>query len=325
VADLVNARSTLGLRVSANQLRGRLHERIGALKEDLAQVAALVAAGIDFPEEDVTFFHRDEIRGTLQRVQGELQTLVARSRQGRLVREGLAVAIVGRPNVGKSSLLNALLRDNRAIVTEVPGTTRDTLEESTEIGGVALRLIDTAGIRDTRDVVEREGISRSNRAIAQADLVLLVLDGSAPLQAEDEALLRRVSPQATLVVVNKQDLLGQSSAPWIDRLDGLAWRPLSALTGEGLERLEAWVLHWALGEDRPLLEEALITNMRQEQAAQRALAAVGETLGALGEEAGDELLAIDLQRGLDALGDIVGQTTADDLLGRIFSRFCIGK
>lgn len=325
VGDLVRSRSALGLQVSANQLRGRLHDEILALRDAVQHAAALVAAGIDFPEEDVVFAHREDIAGRLRGVQARLATLLERAAQGRLLREGLAVAIVGRPNVGKSSLLNALLRENRAIVTEVPGTTRDTLEEAAEIGGLMLRLVDTAGIRRTEDVVEREGIERARRAMARADLVLLVLDGTEPLTPDDETLLAEAPPGATLVVVNKQDRLGRRPAPWADRLVEHAWLGLSALTGEGLPEMERWIRHWALSDERPVLEDALITNLRQEQAARQAHEAVQGALATLEQALGDELLAVDLDRVLFALGDIVGETTPDDLLNRIFAEFCIGK
>jgi tRNA modification GTPase len=325
VSDIVNAGSALGLQVSANQLRGRLYEAILALKEDVAHVAALVAAGIDFPEEDVVFSHRDDIVGRLQGVAGTLGEMVARAGQGRLLREGLAVAIVGRPNVGKSSLLNALLRENRAIVTEIPGTTRDTLEETAQFGGLLLRLIDTAGIRATEDPVEREGVRRSEKAMAQADLVLLLLDGSAPLAEEDRRLLQESPEARTLLVVNKRDRMTGDAPAWVDDVRNRTWVAISALTGDGLDAMEQQVRRLAFAEERPQLEHVLITNLRQQQAAQQALAAVEQALRGVDEQVGDELLAIDVGRALDALGDIVGETTADDLLNRIFAEFCIGK
>jgi tRNA modification GTPase len=325
VGDLVRTRSALGLQVSANQLRGRLHDEIAALQDEVQQVAALVAAGIDFPEEDVVFAHQGEIAGRLERVRARLEALLARASTGRIVREGLAVAIVGRPNVGKSSLLNALLRENRAIVTDIPGTTRDTLEEAAEVGGLMLRLVDTAGIRHSEEVVEREGIQRARRAIAAADLVLLVLDGAEPLTSDDETLLGEALPGATLVVVNKQDRLGGRKPDWIGRLEGREWLGLSALTGAGLPELEQRIRSWVLRDERPVLEDALITNLRQEQAARQAAEAVRDALQAVHGGVGEELLAVDLQRVLSALGEIVGVTTPDDLLNRIFAEFCIGK
>lgn len=335
--DMVRARSALGLQVSANQLRGRLHGEIAAIKEEIVQVAALVAAGIDFPEEDVVFAHREELAARLTTARERLTALVKNARTGMIVREGLAVAIIGRPNVGKSSLLNALLREKRAIVTDIPGTTRDTVEEAMDIAGLMVRLVDTAGIRATEDQLEQEGVTRARAARAQADLVLLVLDGSEPLNMEDETLLNACGPDTTLAVINKIDRLKDKNrvenndgknyiAPeWEGRLHPVPSVSISALTGEGLENLEAGIRGWALREDRPRLEDAAITNQRQEQAARRALEAVHQSLEALEQNRGEELLAIDLEGVLSALGDIVGETTPDDLLHRIFAEFCIGK
>ncbi|MBI3993939.1 MAG: 50S ribosome-binding GTPase, partial [Candidatus Lambdaproteobacteria bacterium] len=245
--------------------------------------------------------------------------------QGRLLREGLAEAIVGKPNVGKSSLLNAKQRENRAIVTEIPGTTRDTVEEAAELGGLLLRLIDTAGIRESQDLVEREGIARSRAAMAQADLVLLVLDGSAALEREDRELLGIAEAARTLAVLNKQDRMRGAVPEWVGEVAPFPHVTLSALTGQGMDALELALRRWALDDERPQIEPALITNLRQQQAAQAALDAVQGALAGLAQGLGDELLAVDLARALDALGDIVGETTADDLLERIFAEFCIGK
>lgn len=325
VADIVRASSEAGLRVSANQLRGRLYEAIHAFQEELAHVAALLAAGIDFPEEDIVFAHREEIAGRLRKSHEGLRKLLQTAERGRILREGLAVAIAGRPNVGKSSLLNALLRENRAIVTEVPGTTRDTVEEAVEVGGVVLRLSDTAGIRKTEDRVEKEGVARSRRAVQEADLVLLVLDGAAPLAAEDTALLDEAVPEKTLVVVNKRDRMAAPEPEWAGRLKGFENVVLSALTREGMEDLEALVHNRVFGGQTLTSEHGMITNLRQKEAALRALEALEAGLEGLENKIGDELLAVDLQRALDALGSIVGETTADDLLNRIFAEFCIGK
>jgi tRNA modification GTPase len=324
-ADVIRARSELGLRVSAQQLRGRLYAEIQALRDEIAHVAALVAAGIDFPEEDVVFAHRADIERRLASARTRLGALLETAGRGRVLREGLAVAIIGKPNVGKSSLLNALLRESRAIVTDTPGTTRDTLEESVELGGLALRLIDTAGIRATNDAIEREGIARSRRAVELADLALIVMDGSAPLDAADREVLALAAPERALAVINKRDRMAGDDPAWAGELMGLPRLPLSALTGAGLAGLESWVRQWALRDERPVLEHALITNLRQEQAARAAHEAVVAAEATLAAGQGEELLAVDLTRALDALGDIVGETTSDDLLNRIFAEFCIGK
>jgi tRNA modification GTPase len=325
VQDMVEARSRWGLRASANQLRGRLYGEIQGLREDVAHVAALVAAGIDFPEEDVVFAHREDITRKLTAAEGRLNALLATAAGGRRMREGLAAAIVGRPNVGKSSLLNALLKESRAIVTDVPGTTRDTLEETLDLGGLAVRLIDTAGIRDTADTIEREGIVRTRRAVDEADLVLAVLDGSAPLTAEDRQVLALAPAGAAVAVINKRDRMAAAAPEWAAALGDLPGVSVSALRGDGLPELEQWIRQWAVADERPLLEHAVLTNLRQQQAAQAALGAVHSAMAAIADGLGDELIAVDLSRALDALGDIVGETTADDLLNRIFSEFCIGK
>ena len=331
VADVVRARSTLALQVSVNQLQGRLYGRIHAMREALAQVTALVAAGIDFPEEDVVFAHREDIAASLDGAAEELRDLLAGARAGRITQEGLAVAIVGRPNVGKSSLLNALLREGRAIVTDIPGTTRDTLEEMAEVGGLMVRLVDTAGIRESGDVVEREGIERARQAIARADLVLLVLEAQAPMAQGDAELLASLRPESTLVLLNKQDLPGAArydrpgGTPPHPALNGWRMLGLSAKTGQGVAELEAAIAGHAISAEHPPTEGAVLTNLRQEEAARAALQAVERARAALEEQLGEELLAIDLQGALDALGDIVGETTTDDLLERIFSQFCIGK
>ena len=325
VQDLVSARSGWGLRVSANQLRGRLYGEIQSLREDVAHVAALVSAGIDFPEEDVVFAHREDITKRLGRVESRLAALLSSAAGGRRLREGLGVAIVGRPNVGKSSLLNALLKENRAIVTDIPGTTRDTLEEMLDLGGLAVRLIDTAGIRDTEEPIEREGIARTRRAVDEADLVLAVLDGSAPLEDEDRQVLAIAPETSTVIVVNKCDRIPGGAPAWIGELRDRPWVGTSALNGAGLQELETRIRHWAVDDERPLLEHAVLTNLRQQDSAQRALTSARSALDAIAQGLGDELIAVDLSRVLDALGDIVGETTADDLLNRIFAEFCIGK
>jgi tRNA modification GTPase len=325
VTDLVRAGSRMALRVSANQLRGRLHDAIEALRQDVAHVAALVNASIDFPEEDVLFTQRRDCTGRLERAREKLAALVRGADKGRLMREGLGVAIVGKPNVGKSSLLNALLRENRAIVTDIPGTTRDTVEERLELDGLGVRLIDTAGIRHTEDLVEREGISRSRAAMAEADLTLIVLDASRALDGEDRALLAEAPPARALVVANKQDLAGERGPIRAPELAGYGQVPLSALTGEGLDALETRIRDWALRGEQPVWESATLTNARQKQAASRARDAVADALRTLEQGRGEELLAVDLARVLDALGDVVGETTAEDLLDRIFAEFCIGK
>ncbi|MDH4225631.1 MAG: 50S ribosome-binding GTPase, partial [Deltaproteobacteria bacterium] len=330
VGDIIHSTSDLGLKVSAGQLRGRLYGAIRDMTDRVAHVAALVTAAIDFPEEEVVEAHRTDFLARLTTVKQDLSSLAATAQKGRILTEGLAVAIVGRPNVGKSSLLNTLLRENRAIVTETAGTTRDTLEEVVQMGGMALRLIDTAGIRETGDQVEQLGISRSIQAMERADLVLWMVDGAEGITDEDLRLAATVPPDKTMVVVNKLDRMmggALNLPPPLDLtpLAPLAQVVLSAKEGLGIHRLEQAIQDWAVGDTRPLLEHPLVTNTRQKQAAETALAALEEAVAGVQAGRGEELLALDLNRVLESLGEIVGETTPDDLLNRVFEQFCIGK
>ncbi len=325
VSDLIHARSRLGIQAAVNQLRGKLYTAIEAVKEQVAYVAALVEALIDFSDEDEEFTHRDDCIQRLGQARQDLEQLLASAERGKIMRSGLGTALIGRPNVGKSSLLNALLREKRAIVTDIPGTTRDVIEEAIQIQGLALRLIDTAGIRTTDNVVENEGIERSRQAWESADVVVLVLDASQPLTSEDERLLEDSNPHKTVIALNKKDLLPHSDLAWKDRLEGFDAVFVSATHGEGMDALEQALFRKGTHGDDWTHEQAMITNLRQQQAAQEALAALDLALEGLEAEVGEELLAVDLGSCLHALGKVVGETTADDLLNRIFAEFCIGK
>ena len=308
-----------------NQLRGQLYTSIEAVKEKIVHVAALVEACIDFADEDELFTHHDDCLNRLEQAREMLQTLVASAERGKIMRLGLGVALIGRPNVGKSSLLNALLREQRAIVTDIPGTTRDVIEEAIQIQGMAVRLIDTAGIRTTDNVVEHEGIQRSRNTWEVADVVLLILDSSRPLAPEDQELLAQADPTQTLLVLNKSDLLEEKSPAWLEELDSFQVVMISAKYEKGIESLEKALFQKGAVEQTGDEEQALITNVRQQQAAQKALSALHRAIEGLQNGLGEECLAVDLAGCLRALGEIVGETTADDLLNRIFSEFCIGK
>ena len=245
--------------------------------------------------------------------------------QGRRIREGISIAIIGRPNVGKSSLLNIMLQESRAIVTTVPGTTRDTIEESLQIEGLAYRLTDTAGIRESDDPVESEGIERSRKVWQEADLTLLLLDASNDLNEEDQTLLKQCDPENTLVVANKMDLCPKKQPTWLEHLKGFEWQPISAKMNTGIEDLKQNIhLHCGSGIEHQT-EEVWLTNLRQQEAGEKALAALKRALTGMQEYEGEELVAVDLRSALNAFGEIVGETTSEDLLTRIFSEFCIGK
>lgn len=324
VSDLINARSQLSLKAAVNQLRGKLFEAIQGIQQDLQYVAALVEALIDFPEEDEDFTHSADCLRRLGKIEADLLQLLQNARVGKLMRNGLAVALVGKPNVGKSSLLNRLLRENRAIVTDQPGTTRDIIEETIQIQGLAFRLIDTAGIRQTDNPIEQEGIQRSRKALEQADMVMLILDGSNPLSEEDHTLIQQVDPAKTMVVWNKADLFERPSETNHPTLATWPQVWVSAKAGHGFEALQQTLMHQAHLEERPQ-EDTLITNLRQESCVANTLECVRNAMQGIEQQLGEECVSVDLRASLRALGEVVGETTTDDLLNTIFSSFCIGK
>jgi tRNA modification GTPase len=325
VADLIHATSEVGAKLAALQLHGKLFQAIDAVKKQVVSIASLIEAGIEFPEEGLEFTQREDCLKGLDRASADLEDLISHAEQGRRIREGFAVALIGRPNVGKSSLLNTLLREQRAIVTTIPGTTRDSIEEPVQIRGVAFRLTDTAGIRKTEDLIETEGIRRTKIVRDKADLVLLILDASEKLTEEDLELICDVEEERTIVVLNKKDRTGANLPEWYKTISKMESVLISAKSGDGCDDLESFLFAKATQGGLPQQDEIWITNRRQQQAAKHGLVALQKAREILENSAGEEFLAVDLRSCLNALGEIVGETTPDDLLGQIFSEFCIGK
>jgi tRNA modification GTPase len=316
VADLIDAVTPLQARAACDQLEGTLTKTIGEIERELFDVIAKLEASLDFPDEGYHFVAPREAGTSLAAIIARVDGLLAQASRGRLVREGAQVAIVGAPNVGKSSLFNALLNANRAIVTAVPGTTRDLLTERADIGGLSLSLVDTAGVRDTVDVVELEGVSRARNTLRVADLAIVVLDRSRLLTAEDRDVLEATAHQRRVVVRNKSDL--QASAASFDGID------VSARTGEGVDHLiEA--IATTLNTSEPLRDSPQITNLRHVVLLERARASIDRAVTALDGEVPEEFPLLDLQEAAQALQEITGKRTSDDLLRHIFERFCIGK
>ncbi len=324
VGELITARSPQALDVSINQLRGRLQQSIQALKELLQEAAAYLAASIDFSDEsDVNFSSKKEIQQRLQQAQTNLLTMVKDAPKGRMMLQGLTVAIVGATNVGKSSLLNLFLAEERAIVTQQPGTTRDTIEGTIIIAGLAFTLTDTAGLRNAKNQIEQAGIKRTHQAIQLADITLLVLDGSTKIPSHSQKLLKDLNPAQTLIVINKKDLT--PNPLWQTQLENWNCINISALHRDGLTQLQQKLQQLALSETKPHYEHALITNARQLQSAQKALKNINQALQTITQPQHQAWLAEDINQALQDLSDIVGSTTTDDILDKIFARFCIGK
>jgi tRNA modification GTPase len=325
VLDMVQARTKAGLRAAMEQLGGTLSDEIRAARMTLIDVLAHLTATIDFPEDDVP---PQDITPELNEVFELLNQLLRNADRGILLREGLRVAIVGRPNVGKSSLLNRLLRQERAIVTNIPGTTRDLVEESLNLRGIPIVLIDTAGIRQTEDIIEAIGVERSHNALEQADLILFALDASQPLTQEDYTLANIIAGRTVIVVENKQDLLPTQSPVVRNQSTLLPNAPhisVSALTGTGIEKLEEQIWRLVIGGQAGTNEATLVTNPRHKQAIQQARDHITDALESAELGMPADFLTIDLHAAVNALGEITGETATDDLLNAIFSRFCIGK
>lgn len=321
VRDLIDAQTLTQARQAASQMGGALSRRVLPLKQQLVELIALLEAGIDFAEDDVDVTPGEEIARQIAEIDPALAALEASFARGRIVHDGLTLAIVGRPNAGKSSLFNRLVERERAIVTATPGTTRDLVTERIAIEGIPLELVDTAGLHEGREEAEQIGIERSREAFADAALVLIVLDATQELNDEERALLTAAEDRAAIVALNKCDLAADGA------MSGLqAEMPLqrtSALTGEGIAELRVRIV--ALATGGAAAEPGPLTSLRHQKAIAAARAALADAAQANANAIPHEMILIDLYRGLWALDSLTGQTTADDILNLIFSTFCIGK
>ncbi len=324
VRDLIESQTLYQAKVAAQQLEGALSKRLQPIKQKLVELIAVLEAGIDFADDDVSVMPAERILEGISTVRAPLEDLSRSFGYGKIVREGITLAIVGRPNVGKSSLFNRLVERERAIVTATPGTTRDLVTETVSLDGIPIQLVDTAGIRHALDEAESIGIKKSMEALADADLVLVVRDASQAVSSEDEQLLGQVQGRAAIVVENKSDLVedGGNSDRNVRATQAVAIRT-SALTGEGIAELRSAILERATGASNS--EPGFLTNARHQGLVSESLGALEKAEGAVALKIPHEMLLLDLYAALRPLDEITGATTTDDILNLIFSRFCIGK
>jgi tRNA modification GTPase len=329
VIDLLQAKTDTGVELAIGQLQGEMYHRIEKIRDALVNILAVLEVAIDFPDDDVELVDRDQLLVQLRdQVEKPLAELISLSEQGKIIRDGIQLVIAGLPNVGKSSLLNALLQEERALVTPVPGTTRDTIEEFISIRGVPVRLVDTAGIREHAESVEEMGIQRARQKMREADLVLFLVDASSPVTRQDKELYDSIGPLKRVVVLNKIDIAGREALESLEKaFSGDRVVRISARHHQGLTELQDAIYASIAGEGFQLREKcSCAPNTRHRSVLEQSLEAVrrlAEGFQAAGMTA--DLAAVEVQAALDHLGDIVGLTTADDVLDRIFAEFCIGK
>lgn len=327
VIDVIRAKTEGGLRLAVNQLKGDLSKKIFILQDKLLGLLAQVEANIDFPDEDLEERTMAQISRQTEELLEELKELIRGADAGKIYREGISTIIIGRPNVGKSSLLNALLRENRAIVTDIPGTTRDIIEEIINIGGIPLKIIDTAGLHETENIIEKIGIEKTKETIERAGLVLLVLDASRELTGEDLAVINSVGDKKTVFLINKADI-GEKKIDKNNVAAQASGRPVlwvSAKEGTGLDQLEKIIFEMVMEGRISNSDTVLVTNARHKHALEKASAHLEDVREGIKINVPVDIAAIDIRAAWEALGEITGSTVTEDLLDRIFADFCIGK
>ena len=326
---MIKAKTDSGFDSAIGQLEGRLSRVIRDLRQKILDVLVNITVNIDYPDEDIEEIFYSDIISQLTDVKDKIDDLIKEGEKGRIVREGLDIAIIGKPNVGKSSLMNALLRETRAIVTDIPGTTRDTIEESVNIGGIPVRLTDTAGIRETDDTIEKIGISRSINSIRSADLIIMLIDVSRELESEDMDIISELKDRKVIVLANKQDLDKKLNTEDIRKLipDSMIIETSLAegSEDEGICEMENAITDMVMGGEIRQSGSMMVTNVRHLDLLKNSLSALGDAIAIsrLGEPL--ELIEIDISNAYSYLGEIIGEEVNDDILNEVFSRFCLGK
>ncbi len=324
VMDIIRAKTELSMKSAISQSEGILSEKISDLRNRILEVIAHIEATVDYPEEDLEEVTSEIGAGWLKEILEEIEKLLNTAREGKILKDGLNTVIAGKPNVGKSSLLNALLMENRAIVTEVPGTTRDIIEEYINMSGIPVKIIDTAGIRETDDLVEKIGVTRSIEKIKEADLIILMLDSSSELDNEDMEIIKHIEDKKYIVLLNKSDLETKLNPEELKNLNTKYIIDISAKTGYNLERLKA-VIKELFFKGEIKAQSIMITNSRHREALIRAKAACTAGLQALKNTNAIDMATIDIRNAWVSLGEITGDTLKEDIIDKIFSQFCIGK
>ena len=326
VIDIIRAKTELSLKISMEQLKGTVSRKIESLSKELRELLAFLEAAIDFSEDEISELTKEEKISRVKKIISELDSIISASEHGKLIKDGINVVIAGKPNVGKSSLLNVLLKEDRAIVTSIPGTTRDVIEETISINGIPVKLSDTAGIRKTNNIIEIEGVKRSMAKLELSDLVLLVLDGSSSLDKEDLAIIDEVKVRRILIVINKIDLGVVIETKKIEEFKGKNIIKVSALKEIGIDELKKAIVDEVFAGNIPVCDGGvIITNLRHKIALENTRESLRSCLKGFEEDLSEEFVCIDLRCALDFLGEIVGKTTNEDILDIIFTQFCIGK
>jgi tRNA modification GTPase len=327
VIDMIKAKTTVGLEIANQQLKGRLYGELAQIRTSLVQHLALIEAHVDFPEEEIEPIPLREMEQDIEEMVRNLEGWIASYEEGRVFREGISCAIIGKTNVGKSSLLNVLLKEERAIVTPIPGTTRDVIEEVLNIHGIPVRLIDTAGLRKVKDSIEQEGVRRAKERLAGSDFVLLMLDGSRVLDEDDKEIFEEVKGKRRVVILNKDDLPRKISVDEVkNRFVDDPMVSISALRGKGIDDLKKTIYTSLVHRDvRATPEHLIVANIRHKNALVQIKDNLSNAMRGMEEGMSVEFIAFEIRSALEALGDLVGETTSEEVLNRIFDQFCIGK
>lgn len=327
IMDIINAKTETGVRAAANNLQGSIAVSVKEMRRKVVEIIAYLEADIDFPEEDFDRIADAQLERGIADIEGMIDQMLQTYESGRIIREGLKTALVGKPNVGKSSLLNALLKEKRAIVTDIPGTTRDLIEEYYNLGGIPLVLMDTAGIRETEDLIEKLGVEKTQEAIEKADLIIYVMDISEGVTADDLEFIRRFPQEKMLLVMNKVDLMkaDKSEKEIRSRLTGFRVVLISAKEGTGLKELKEGISSIFFGQGLEITDKPFLSNARQKEALTKARKAVRSARRGVEQGMPSDFISIDLKQAWLSLGEVTGETLGEDIIEQIFTRFCLGK